>query len=1160
MLILKEPLELKSLSPIIGQSDGFFDRMNANYQVLWAKYKQEELFHMMSLPPEIYINEGESATFITQNESHATQEMRLEMVYNLLNRLMMAGAPQFTYQDGVYVQTMLHKLGVKNVSEFMRQLYEMQEDTQNVKQLSELYERNLTVLKKAVRNVKEQSERVIHKPQKILETRKEKELRNIQEPPEEIQESLEERDRERILGRLHQEIFRRLRSSDVYHTVTAFQKDAVYHNRQIKSQEAGMAEQTRTLSMLRLHELESRVLEENYPLMSHRVNLYEEGMEENYQEETVQNELAGAVLLNLSDSFYQLRVNELRENRILWYQFKGDLRQILEDTLNRFQNCHLQRISGRDYEFYRSYQESVNAFRRQEITRLKEVLRAEAEEAPSGNVFLLNEGGVASLYSQEGVRKVLLDMREELKKRQGEERAVIMELTRLVSERELIRRRLDTENKSWVFTDERVHRLSGTEELQAIEEINQVSREISEGLAKTAVDAGQIRRLEEEVRRLNEENRRRMKEEKETKNTESFRKIRESNIVRQTVPVQIDKKKTRKETLLLLEHPELTEEYYREEKELPGQSLNQEEKEWIHRILSSQEEGNKEHSGQSLNQEEKEWIHRILSSQEDENKEHSGQVLSPEERERFEKLLRRAEEEVTVRLTVQEEKQLHIAEEIHVLRQTIDSLERQNTRTDAAIQIRNHIAEYRRAEQRDGKYPADYEGADIRYRQDVLVYEQIRKELETFLTNLKSLSSLSSPGSLNSWESPGDQEVLEPERQREVKESISRIQEALEGKKRVRREPDGREMAVKKLIILKETLTKLEETMKTEGFERENIKNDRQYETSTEELQKTQTILNRQETRMLQKTRAEVEQFKKTKTEIGQLNKTKAEEEQLKKSKTEIEQFNKTKAEEEQLKKTKTEEMTEKMIEKEQEIRQIYAETLGQIRRIIDGFKIEEKSGGDVSKIRKIRTQQKTLLELLHSSEVVIRTEADKRLETMYIPKEFYEKRREIVRNYLHIIGERHISEERMMRGDVRESMRIHRETAAERQKLVEIHRTSEVQKTSGDRKVQMYHKPSETFDREMVTEEIQKQRTRTLRQDAENIHITSQSHTQKNFTEQQTQVQTDSLVKKSTESINEMIQKGVQRGVQRQIDDISNQVYHKLERKLSDDRKRRGH
>lgn len=342
-----------------------------------------------------------------------------------------------------------------------------------------------------------------------------------------------------------------------------------------------------------------------------------------------------------------------------------------------------------------------------------------------------------------------------------------------------------------------------------------------------------------------------------------------------------------------------------------------------------------------------------------------------------------------------------------------------------------------------------------------MVYEQIRKELETFLTSLRSLSSL---------------------------ESISRIQEALEGKKRGGREPDGREMAVKKLIILKETLTKLEETMKTEGFERENIKNDRQYETSTEELQKTQTILNRQETR------------------------------------------------------------------------QIYAETLEQIRRIVGGFKIEEKSGGDASKTRKIRTQQKTLLELLRSSEVVIRTEADKRLETMHIPKEFYEKRREIVRNYLHIIGERHISEERMMRGDVRESMRIHRETAAERQKLVEIHRTSEVQKTSGDRKVQMYHKPSETFDREMVMEEIQKQRTRTLRQDAENIHITSQSHTQKNFTERQTQVQTDSLVKKSTENINEMIQKGVQRGVQRQIDNISNQVYHKLERKLSDDRKRRGH
>ena len=182
----------------------------------------------------------------------------------------------------------------------------------------------------------------------------------------------------------------------------------------------------------------------------------------------------------------------------------------------------------------------------------------------------------------------------------------------------------------------------------------------------------------------------------------------------------------------------------------------------------------------------------------------------------------------------------------------------------------------------------------------------------------------------------------------------------------------------------------------------------------------------------------------------------------------------------------------------------------------------------------------------------------------MQLSKEFYEKRREIVRTYLDIIGERHVSEERMLRGVDSESVRIHREPAAgrvlkihkeEEQSLIrsfkDIDWISKAQKTYEDQKIEMYHKPQESFDREMLMEEIQKKRSQVLYQNTENIRITGQTHTQKTFTEQQAQVQ--------AENMNELIQKGVQRGVKRQIDNISNQVYHKLERKLSDDRKRRG-
>ena len=150
MLILKEPVKLKSLSPIIRRTDGFYERMHTNYQVLWAKYGPEDLFHLLSLPPQVYVNESGMTTFVTQNHNQMNQEVRLLLVHNLINRLMTAEPSRLTYQDMVYVQSMLQRLGVKNVSEFMEQLYETREGTQNIRKLTGLYEKNMTVLKEAV--------------------------------------------------------------------------------------------------------------------------------------------------------------------------------------------------------------------------------------------------------------------------------------------------------------------------------------------------------------------------------------------------------------------------------------------------------------------------------------------------------------------------------------------------------------------------------------------------------------------------------------------------------------------------------------------------------------------------------------------------------------------------------------------------------------------------------------------------------------------------------------------------------------------------------------------------------------------------------------------------------------------------------------------------
>ncbi len=550
MLILKEPVKLKSLSPIIRRTDGFYERMHANYQVLWAKYGPEDLFHLLSLPPQVYVNEGGMTTFVTQNHNQVNQEVRLLLVHNLINRLMTTEVSRLTYQDMVYVQTMLQRLGVKNVSEFMEQLYETREDTQNIRKLTGLYEKNMTVLKEAVQTVGADGN--------IRERKKADGM------PGEREDQAKENKRSYIYW-LHQEIFRHLRSEAVYHTAAAFQKDAVYHYDQIKEREAKMAGQARTLAVLRLHRLHQEVLTEETPLVSHRMNLYEEGTGgEPGGKDRILQELAGAVLLNLTDDLYQLRAEEISENRSSWYRIQGDLREIIQNTLDRFQAYHLSGISEIRQEIRHTLQRSVNEFREQEILRLREILETEEGQ----------EEDVADVS--------VLAIREELERKREEERAVSRELTELIREQEIFRQD-DSGSK-------RMHRMIGAEERRALEELNQTNQSLqrqnlpdqSENQPfSNPEEKEQVYILREEVRRLNEENRRKMKETVE----ESRQKMEEAVEENRNSSVQIDRERTRKETLLLLEHPELAGRYFQEE-----EPPKREEAEITVRLLERMEE------------------------------------------------------------------------------------------------------------------------------------------------------------------------------------------------------------------------------------------------------------------------------------------------------------------------------------------------------------------------------------------------------------------------------------------------------------------------------------------------------------------------------------------------------------------------------------------
>lgn len=366
MLILKEPISLKSLSNLVYVQDGFWERLEGNYKLIQAKYQAEDLFLLLNQPPEVYVQEHQMTTLVVNNQNQTKQKITLEMIHNLFNRLLMAGTKRFTYQDAVFVQSMLAKLGVRNVSEFMRQLYEMQRETRQVSQLSDLYETYMEAVGTIIQSAKKY--------------REEKQDLQGEDP--------------HALYWIHDEIFKRLQTGNVYHTIAAFQKDAV-NAAKIGNLETSMAEHSKTSALLKLNMLENGVWQTSTPLPDSRVNIFEKDADRKaVSRDEWLNKLAFAVLLNISDQLYQLRCGHIQKNRRFWLQFEGNFRQITERTWECFLAYHLQgKYLSRTYA-KNQYQKTISELRRQEIVHLQKVLGI-SENGREGKIIQKKEYAAA---------------------------------------------------------------------------------------------------------------------------------------------------------------------------------------------------------------------------------------------------------------------------------------------------------------------------------------------------------------------------------------------------------------------------------------------------------------------------------------------------------------------------------------------------------------------------------------------------------------------------------------------------------------------------------------------------------------------------------------------------------------------------------------------
>ncbi len=340
MLTIRKPIELKIQQPIQTIHEDMAERLTANYELMRMPIRKEELLHITSQPPEIYFAEGDQIQMFSNFKQENQQNLRLDVINNLVNRIMVAQTDNFSYQDTVYISSVLRRLGIRDEKTFMKQVFALQNEHKETKQLLQKYETNQILLQNlfAQQEAQRQAEgKSSSSPVSVTENR----------------------------YYLHEEIFKRLETRKIYQDMRDFSRDTRHLSRQIFRAELSIGEQAAMVQNFHLHELRQKIMGIESPIYYYHNNQYE-FLQENLEEmsQTLEEQISAAILLNLTDQSYSLRQQQIEENNHYWYSLAGALFQTAENTWRRYESNLIEnkRVSNQMLQLM----EEVSEVKRQE--------------------------------------------------------------------------------------------------------------------------------------------------------------------------------------------------------------------------------------------------------------------------------------------------------------------------------------------------------------------------------------------------------------------------------------------------------------------------------------------------------------------------------------------------------------------------------------------------------------------------------------------------------------------------------------------------------------------------------------------------------------------------------------------------------------------------
>ncbi len=312
MLKIKAPIQTKVKADLCGSYENFTERIRGNYQQIGHYMESTDLLHLVTQPPEIFLMEGGDTMFANETNIENRQIQKVEIINNLVNRILVSADGSLHYQDRVYISNILHQLGIHDDRKFMREVRKAFQETREQNELINLYWNNMIELRNMVSTYQEENETTLREERSELN-----------------QEVLH----------LHEEVNARLQTGAIYQMLQSF-ASVNYNPRNITEQQYQLSESTRLSREILLQRLRENVRGEKQPLIYRHENVYE-GTDLTENEITVENvseRVTSAVLLNLLDNIYQASYEYIDHKMDNWFRADAAYYQSAENTLSRIEN------------------------------------------------------------------------------------------------------------------------------------------------------------------------------------------------------------------------------------------------------------------------------------------------------------------------------------------------------------------------------------------------------------------------------------------------------------------------------------------------------------------------------------------------------------------------------------------------------------------------------------------------------------------------------------------------------------------------------------------------------------------------------------------------------------------------------------------------------